>query len=194
MLRSLIVAALLYAAASAPAHAQVGLDSIFQGPWNVHAAPGSGLPHRSVSRSRNYSASVIGGRPAGCPHAYCGCASARFVNLRASWNVNLAANWLYLQSAQPGPGMAAARVGHVKIIVASLGNGLYKFYDPNSGGHATRYNVGSLAGYKVVNPHSHWAGGGRRYAGNGNYVRRYGKIRHHYNARRHHPRYAMVRR
>ena len=39
MLRSLIAAACLYAAASAPAFAQVGLDGLFQGPWNVHAQP-----------------------------------------------------------------------------------------------------------------------------------------------------------
>ncbi len=105
----------------------------------------------ALSAPRGGYGTVVGGRPAGCPRAYCGCASARYVGLRGRqwW---LAANWLRLPRAAPAPGMAAARRGHVRIIVASLGNGRYRFYDPNSGGGLTRITIGTLAGYTVVNP------------------------------------------
>ncbi len=110
--------------------------------------------HTAHRRHRGaiYSANVVGGRPAGCPARYCGCASARYVGLSGGqWN--LAANWLRLPRAMPGPGMAAARRGHVKIITGSLGGGVYQFYDPNSGGGRTRITTGGLGSYTVVNPY-----------------------------------------
>lgn len=102
---------------------------------------------------------IVGGRPAGCPARYCGCAAARHVGLSgAKWN--LAANWLTLPRASCAPGMAAARRGHVFIIKACHGNGTVTAYDPNSGGGKTRIHTRSLAGYTVVNPR----GGGGGYA------------------------------
>jgi hypothetical protein len=114
---------------------------------------------RAAGEARAGNGTVIGGRPSGCPRAYCGCASARYVGLqgRQWW---LAARWLSLPRAAPAPGMAAARRGHVRIIIGVLGGGRYRFYDPNSGGGLTRITVGTLAGYKVVNPRGY-----RAYAG-----------------------------
>lgn len=152
MLR-MIVAALFLCGAS-PAFAQA--DALFfQGPWNAHAQRTVGGHAKRPARSA-YRGTVIGGRPAGCPRAYCGCASARYVGLsgRQWW---LAANWLRLPRAAPGPGMAAARRGHVKIILGSAGRGLWRFYDPNSGRGLTRITIGSLAGYAVVNPRGYRA-------------------------------------
>lgn len=107
---------------------------------------------------------VIGGRPAGCPARYCGCASARYVGLRgAKWN--LAYNWVrYLPRTSPAPGMAAARRGHVFILLSHAGGNKWLAYDPNSGGGLTRRHVRSIAGFTVVNPN------GSRYAAlnNGN--------------------------
>lgn len=101
-------------------------------------------------------ATVVGGRPAGCPHAYCGCASARYVGLSgAQWN--LAANWLRLPRTNPAPGMAAARRGHVFILKSHVSGNRWLAYDPNSGGGKTRIHVRSLAGYTVVNPRGGYA-------------------------------------
>ena len=99
-------------------------------------------------------AEVIGGRPAGCPHRYCGCASAAYIGLPNSdgrWN--LARKWLAFPRAAPGPGMAVVRGGHVAIIIGG-GPGAWQLYDPNSGGGRTRIHVRPLFG-AVVNPRGH---------------------------------------
>lgn len=104
-------------------------------------------------------ASVVGGRPSGCPHRYCGCASALYVGLPNSdgrWN--LARNWLTLPRAEPGPGMADATRGHVRIIIGGS-PGAWQFYDPNSGRGLTRIHTGPIRGV-VVNPN----GGSTRFA------------------------------
>ncbi len=91
--------------------------------------------------------------PAGCPRrAFCGCGASveRFGrSIRSLW---LAANWLRFPAAEPGPGMAAARRGHVFIIKQVLGGNRVLAYDANSGGRQTRLHVRSLAGFKVVDP------------------------------------------
>lgn len=96
---------------------------------------------------------IVGGRPAGCPARYCGCAAARYVGLKgAHWN--LAANWLRLPRAAPAPGMAAARRGHVFILKRHVRGNRWLVWDPNSGRGLTRIHVRSLAGFTVVNPRS----------------------------------------
>lgn len=107
-------------------------------------------------------ATVIGGRPSGCPARYCGCATARKVGLSGSfWN--LAANYKVLPRASCAPGMVAARRGHVFVIQSCNGNGTVTAWDPNSGGGKTRIHTRSLAGYTVHNPHG------------GNALARYGR-------------------
>ena len=96
---------------------------------------------------------IVGGRPAGCPVRYCGCAAARHVGLKgAQWN--LAANWLRLPRAAPAKGMAAARRGHVFILLRPVSGNRWLVFDPNSGRGLTRIHVRSLAGYTVINPRS----------------------------------------
>lgn len=95
--------------------------------------------------------------PTGCPwRAFCGCGSCAELGISASEckrrGLFLAANWLRFPSASPGPGMAAARRGHVMIIRDYLGGNMATVYDANSGGHQTRVHTRSLAGYRVVNP------------------------------------------
>lgn len=93
--------------------------------------------------------------PAGCPHrSFCGCGTSLFLlgKAVAQGGLAIARNWLGFPEAEPGPGMAAARSGHVFAILRVLSPGKVLAYDPNSGGHQTRVHVRSLAGYKVVNP------------------------------------------
>jgi len=96
--------------------------------------------------------SVIGGRPSGCPHRYCGCSASLRVFGRIIAELNLAANWRKFPSASPAPGMAAWRYGHVFIIESVNGDGTVIAHDGNSGGGLTRLHTVSLRGYRVVNP------------------------------------------
>src|SRR5690242_11383198 len=54
---------------------------------------------------------IVGGRPAGCPSAFCGCGAALRVFGRIVPELNLAANWLRFPRTSPAPGMVAARRG-----------------------------------------------------------------------------------
>lgn len=95
---------------------------------------------------------VIGGRPAGCPRAYCGCSASIEVFGRIIPELNLASNWGQFPSASPAPGMAAYRHHHVFIIRAVNGDGTVLAHDGNSGRGLTRIHTVSLRGYRVVNP------------------------------------------
>lgn len=95
---------------------------------------------------------IVGGRPQGCPSAFCGCAAALRLFGRIVPELNLAANWLRFPRTSPAPGMVAARRGHVFILEQHIGSDVWMAYDANSGGHATRIHARSLRGYTVVNP------------------------------------------
>ena len=95
---------------------------------------------------------VIGGRPAGCPHRFCGCALAIKVFGRIVPHLNLAANWLKFPRTSPAPGMVAARRGHVFKLIAHIGGNDWQVWDANSGGGRIRIHKRSIAGYTIVNP------------------------------------------
>jgi len=95
---------------------------------------------------------VIGSRPAGCPHSFCGCGASLRVFGRIVPGLNLASNWLRFPRTAPAPGMVAARRGHVFVLERHVEGDMWMAYDANSGGHATRIHARSLRGYTVVNP------------------------------------------
>ena len=96
---------------------------------------------------------VIGGRPAGCPHRFCGCGASLHLFGRIIPALNLAANWLRFPRAAPAPKMAAARPGHVFVLEQHIRGSVWLVFDANSGGHRTRIHPRSIAGYRIVNPH-----------------------------------------
>jgi hypothetical protein len=97
-------------------------------------------------------AEVLGSRPRGCPHAFCGCEASLYLFHRIIPELNLAANWLRrFPRALPAPGMVAARSHHVMVLMYRA-NGGWMVHDGNSGQHKTREHVRSLAGYRIVNP------------------------------------------
>jgi hypothetical protein len=114
--------------------------------------------HRHHTRTVTYYSTdqgrIVGGRPAGCPHAFCGCGVSLHIFGRIIPTLNLAENWRRFRSAMPGPGMVAWRYGHVFAIESVNGDGTVVAYDPNSGGGRTRIHTVSLHGYRVVDPHS----------------------------------------
>jgi hypothetical protein len=98
---------------------------------------------------------ILGGRPAGCPSRYCGCATAIKIFGRHRPELNLAANWVRkFPRTAPAPGMAAARSGHVMVLMEHVGGDQWKVWDANSGGGLTRIHVRSIRGFAVVNPHA----------------------------------------
>lgn len=95
---------------------------------------------------------VVGGRPAGCPNAFCGCEASLYKFGRIIPGLNLASNWRRFPRAAPAPGMAAVRSGHVMILESQVGGNVWTVHDGNSGGHVTREHPRSLAGYTIVDP------------------------------------------
>ncbi|HZT26791.1 MAG TPA: hypothetical protein VFA57_13915 [Pseudolabrys sp.] len=100
------------------------------------------------------SGTVIGARPAGCPHAYCGCGLRKYLGL-SDTRLNLASNWarLFPHVSGPAPGVAAVRSGHVMYIEAAAGRGQWLVRDYNSGGGLSRLHVRDVRGYVFVSPH-----------------------------------------
>lgn len=96
---------------------------------------------------------IIGGRPSGCPNQFCGCGASLYLFGRIVPELNLAANWLHkFPRAMPAPRMAAARPGHVMVLVEHRHDNVWLVHDSNSGGHLTRLHERSISGYTVVNP------------------------------------------
>jgi hypothetical protein len=97
---------------------------------------------------------TVGGRPSGCPHAFCGCEASLYRFGRIIPQLNLASNWRRFPRAAPAPGMAAVRSGHVMILQAQVAGDIWNVHDGNSGGHMTREHSRSIAGYTIVDPGS----------------------------------------
>ena len=96
---------------------------------------------------------IIGSRPSGCPHSYCGCGLRKYLGISDA-RFNLASNWARLlpREGGPRPGLAAVRGGHVMYIEAAAGNGQWLIRDYNSGGGLSRIHVRDVRGYVFVNP------------------------------------------
>lgn len=118
----------------------------------MHRVRHSANPRPALSQE-TVSGEVVGGRPSGCPHAFCGCGASLHLFGRIIPSLNLAANWFQFPRAAPAPGMAAVRRHHVMVLEADLGGGIWSVFDANSGRHLTRIHARSIAGYQIVNPH-----------------------------------------
>lgn len=95
---------------------------------------------------------VIGGRPANCPRAFCGCGASLRLFGRIIPSLNLAANWFRFPRAAPAPRMAAVRRHHVFVLEQHVSGNIWLVFDANSGGGAIRMHARSIAGYQIVNP------------------------------------------
>lgn len=114
--------------------------------------------HARRSIDANGNEVVIGGRPRGCPHRYCGCSASLYVFGKIKPELNLAENWVRkFPRTSPAPGMVAARRGHVFVLMSHVEGDLWLSHDGNSGGGLTREHVRSIRGFKIVNPHGAYA-------------------------------------
>lgn len=118
-------------------------------------------PRRARSVA-GYDGTIIGGRPSGCPNAYCGCGLRKYLGL-ADKRLNLAWNWarLFPRVAGPAPGVAAVRGHHVMYIEGAAGDGLWTVRDYNSGHGLSRIHVRDVRGYIFVQPHGQVVADGR---------------------------------
>ena len=111
----------------------------------------------------NGSGAIVAGRPAGCPHAFCGCEASRYLFGHIRAELNLASNWIRkFPRTSPAPGMAAVRNHHVMVLVSHVGGSDWLVHDGNSGGGMTRDHVRSISGYIVVNPQGNLIAQGSR--------------------------------
>ena len=109
--------------------------------------------HRHYMHVASYDAgTVIGGRPEGCPHAFCGCGASLYLFGRIIEPLNRAAEWIdRFPRAIASPGMAAARRHHVMVLMEHRGGDVWLVHDSNYG-HRTIVHERSISGYVVVNP------------------------------------------
>ena len=97
--------------------------------------------------------SIIGHRPRGCPHKFCGCEASLYVFGEIRPMLNVARNWrVMFARAHPAPGRAAVRTHHVMILISHVSGNDWLVHDGNSGGGLTREHVRSIAGYTIVDP------------------------------------------
>ena len=101
---------------------------------------------------------VVNHRPQGCPHAFCGCEASLYVFGKIRPELNLASNWIRkFPRTSPAPGMAAARSGHVMVLMSHVEGSDWLVHDGNSGGGLTREHIRSIRGYVIVNPRGSYA-------------------------------------
>lgn len=101
----------------------------------------------------NGNGTIVGGRPSGCPHQFCGCVASLYLFGEIRPELNLAANWKRkFPRTEPASGMVAARNGHVMVLMSHAGGDEWMVHDGNSGGGRTREHVRSIRGYTIVNP------------------------------------------
>jgi hypothetical protein len=101
---------------------------------------------------------VVNRRPQGCPQAFCGCEASLYLFGEIRPELNLASNWVRkFPRTSPAPGMAAARSGHVMVLMSHVEGNNWLVHDGNSGGGLTREHVRSIKGYVIVNPRGAFA-------------------------------------
>lgn len=131
----------------------ISLIAIFAHPAKAEARP----RHTRVIDANGTEAQVIGGRPAGCPHAYCGCGLAKFLGL-SDKRLNLAWAWAKLfPRTQAQPGAAAVRHHHVMLLVEHVAGTVWKVRDYNGGRHLSWIHTRDVSGYIFVQPNRSFA-------------------------------------
>lgn len=99
-----------------------------------------------IAVSEAIGATIIGGRPSGCPHAYCGCGARLYLGI-SDTRLNLAWNWTkYYHGSTP----VAVWPHHIAIIEKMTGPGMAILRDYNSGGGLARIHERSIAGARIV--------------------------------------------
>lgn len=112
------------------------------------------LPDHVLGGALSTFGQIVGHRPRGCPHAYCGCGTSLYFFGHIVDSLNLAANWLRFPHVAPQAGVAAVAPSrhHVLAVVRHVSGMNFLVHDSNSGHGLTRDHVRNLAGYTFVDP------------------------------------------
>jgi hypothetical protein len=104
------------------------------------------VSHRRRSREVEHSSSSEGGRPPGCPHAWCGCFLAAKKGLHDP-RLYVARNWatLYGSPTSPQPGAVVVWNHHVGELVEHIKGNIWMVLSGNDG-HAVRARPRSISG------------------------------------------------
>jgi hypothetical protein len=98
------------------------------------------------------SGSIIGGRPGGCPHNYCGCGLRMYLGI-SDKRFNLAWNWAkFFPRTSARAGAAAVRRGHVMLLESQVSGSVWIVRDYNSGSGLSRIHERDVRGYIFVDP------------------------------------------
>lgn len=131
----------------------------------VHHAHHHSRHHRHYATASYDAGTVIGGRPEGCPHAFCGCGASLYLFGRIIEPLNRAAEWIdRFPRAIASPGMAAARRHHVMVLMEHRGGDVWLVHDSNYG-HRTLVHERHISGYVIVNPNQVVSYHHKKYAG-----------------------------
>lgn len=116
----------------------------------------SGAEARKYRHNGYYSSGTVVPHPAGCPRRlFCGCGASVKVFGRPVRDLYLAVEWIRkFPRTSPAPGMAAARRGHVFVLLHQVKDSIWMVYDANSGGGLTRVHERDISPYVIVNPHA----------------------------------------
>jgi hypothetical protein len=108
---------------------------------------------RRTQLDANGNAVILGGRPPGCPHEFCGCEASIYLFGHMRRELNLASNWIkHFPRSAAAPGMAAVRNHHVMVLMRHVDGDEWLVHDGNSGHGLTREHVRSIRGYVIVDP------------------------------------------
>ena len=103
-------------------------------------------------------ATVIGGRPDGCPFRFCGCGLRKYLGIPDK-RLDLAWNWARLfPRTYAHAGAAAVRHGHVMLLERHVGGSDWLVRDYNGGKHLAWLHVRNVSGYVFVEPSRQIAG------------------------------------
>jgi hypothetical protein len=125
---------------------------------DLHGCSDRVVPAKARKKARriidaNGNGVIVGHRPKGCPHAYCGCEASLYLFGTIRPRLNRAYNWMVdFPRAAPAPGMAAVRPHHVMVLMRHVDGNRWLVHDGNSGGGLTREHVMSIRGYVIVDP------------------------------------------
>jgi hypothetical protein len=111
----------------------------------------------SQSTDAHGNAIIIGRRPAGCPHRYCGCGLARYLGLN---DKRLYRAWSWAEifpRTSPAAGMAAVRRGHVMLLQSHVEGTRWVVRDYNGGRGLSWIHVRDVRGFVFVNPNGAYA-------------------------------------
>jgi hypothetical protein len=110
----------------------------------------------SAANSERVAATIVGGRPAGCPYKFCGCGASLEIFGKIIPRLNKAANWLrdfpHVAQANAAPDMAAANSSHVFVLKRHVRDNVWLVKDYNTRGNVTRLRERRLTGFTVVDP------------------------------------------